>query len=495
MPDRSTTPPEGAGEAAAAGDQPVKDTTDATETMDAVDGSAAPEQASASSTPGSPESSGSSGSSESRAEKLEKRNRGFSRWRRSRPFGAGLLMMLAGIVIMAPAYLSFSVSNIQIQISTMGGVSTLVIGILLITCGLMTWFRGEGRIFAGVAAIILSILALWQSNFGGFGVGLILGLVGGALALSWDPQPRAEAKAEKADRKAAKKEKKAARKAAKAGKNTTKSVLAVIAALAVGTGMQVPDARAQLPGLPELEIPDIRIPGQEGQDGPDADGDTGQNDTGPRLPGLPDVDLPELDLPEFTLPDGNDLQDDLDTTLEALGVDIPGLTVAPPEPVANMMTPFGGTFTIKADAAQMTPGMRLSYVTIDTVQGPKKALRIDADRTVLENLQVQFPSALGPDLLDDAVGSTSTLTGNFHIFVQELTMTVELLGVNTMLPITIHADWAPDDIAAELSKIGLGLPDLLSAETRVLDVSLETYHVMADTMDFPHKDIGPWREF
>src|SRR5699024_8284996 len=106
-----------------------------------------------------------------RAEKMEKQNRRFSTWRKQRPFAAGLLMMLAGIVIMVPTYLSLSIDNIQIQISSMGGVSTLVIGILLITCGVMTWFRGEGRILAGVAAIILAILALWQSNFGGFGVG------------------------------------------------------------------------------------------------------------------------------------------------------------------------------------------------------------------------------------------------------------------------------------------------------------------------------------
>lgn len=443
---------------------------------------------------------------EPRSEKLEKQNRRFSRWRKQRPFGAGLLMILAGIVIMAPAYLSFELSNIQIQISAMGGVSTLVIGILLITCGLMCWFRGEGRILAGVAALILSILALWQSNFGGFGIGLILGLIGGALALAWDPQSRQDAKAEKTAKKNARKERKAGNDNRKAspGAGTAKSILAVLAAVAVGVGVQTPDARAQIPGLPDIQLPDLQIPGQgngdngDGGNGGGADGDTGRGNTSPRLPNLPELpnlpDAPDLNLPQFQLPDGNELQDGLDNTLGSLGVEIPGLNVAPPEPVANMQTPFGGTFTIKTDTAKMTPGMKLSYVTIDTMQGPKKALRIDADQAVMENLRVQFPNALGPDLLDDTKGATSTLTGNFHIFVQELTMTLELLGVDTMLPITINADWAPDDIAKELSKIGLGLPDLLSAETRVLDVTLETYHVMSDDMDFPLKDIGPWHE-
>ncbi|WP_312979105.1 DUF6114 domain-containing protein [Corynebacterium sp.] len=483
MPDDSTTP---SGVNGADGSE--ENVNETTRSIDAVDDSVTAADTTADGT----DASADSGTADSRSEKLEKQNRRFSRWRKGRPFGAGLLMMLAGVVIMAPAYLSFEISNIQIQISTMGGVSTLVIGILLITCGLMCWFRGEGRILAGVAAIILSILALWQSNFGGFGIGLILGLIGGALALAWDPQSRQDAKAEKS----AKKEAKKARKSEKAGKKsatgagTAKSVIAVLAAVTVGVGIQTPDARAQIPGLPDIQLPDLQIPGQ-------GNGENGDN-TSPRLPNPPDLpnlpEAPDLNLPQFRLPDGNQLQDDLDNTLDSLGVEIPGLNVAPPDPVANMRPPFGGTFTIKTDTAKMTPGMKLSYVTIDTMQGPKKAIRIDADQAIMENLRVQFPNALGSDLLDDTKGATSTLTGNFHIFVQELTMTLELLGVDTMVPITINADWAPDDIAAELSKIGLGLPDLLSAETRVLDVNLETYHVMSDHMDFPHKDIGPWHE-
>lgn len=470
MPEDSTTPDGVTGD---------RDTTDATEATAEIDAA---------------------GTEETRAEKLEKRNRSFSRWRKGRPFAAGLLMMLAGVVIMAPAYLSFSVSNIQVQISTMGGVSTLVIGILLITCGVMTWFRGEGRLFAGVAAMVLAVLALWQSNFAGFGIGLILGLVGGALALAWDPQPRDEAKAEKAEKKAAKKERKAQKGAAGAGGTTAKSVVAVVAALGVGIGIQTPDARAQIPGLPDIEIPDFQIPGQGNGDGgaggADDNNDNRDSDTSPRLPNLPDLpdlpDIPTPDLPDLNLPDGNDLQDGIDASLDDLGVEIPGLNVAPPEPVPGMVPPNGNTFTIKSDAATMTPGMKMSYVTVDTLQGPKKALRIDADRAVLENLRVQFPNSAGPDMMQDTLGDTSTLTGNFHIFTKKVTMTLELLGVNTRLPITIDADWAPDDIAKELSKIGLGLPDLLSGTTRVLDARMETYHVSADTMEFPSTEVKTW---
>lgn len=114
---------------------------------------------------------------------------GFSAWASKRPFLAGLLMILAGAVILTPAYLSFEVSNIQIQIATMSGVSTLLIGVLLIASGLMTWFQREGRILTGLTALILAVVAIPTSNFGGFVIGALLALLGGAMALSWAPGP------------------------------------------------------------------------------------------------------------------------------------------------------------------------------------------------------------------------------------------------------------------------------------------------------------------
>ncbi|MBG6121447.1 DUF6114 domain-containing protein [Corynebacterium aquatimens] len=122
---------------------------------------------------------------------LKAKNKRFSTWRGSRPFGAGLCMILGGTVILTPAYLSLEVSNIQIQISTISGVSTLLIGVLLITCGLMTWFKPDARILTGITALLLGFVALPTSNFGGFVIGTLFALVGGALALSWAPGRRA----------------------------------------------------------------------------------------------------------------------------------------------------------------------------------------------------------------------------------------------------------------------------------------------------------------
>lgn len=412
----------------------------------------------------------------STSEKLEKGNRRFTLWRKQRAFGAGLLMLLGGIVIITPAYLSFSISNIQIQIATLGGVSTLVIGILLIVCGLMTWFRGEGRILTGVASMVLAIVALPQSNLGGFIVGTMLALLGGALALAWTPQSKEEARAEKTERKQSKHNKKPHAGASAA------AVLAAITGLAVGMSSHSPQAAAQLPGLPEIHLP--TLPGLPGNDGGE---NGGTMPTFPTLPTLPAIPAPhELD--------GNDLQGLIDNGLDALDVEIPGLNVAPPAPISGLLPVSGSTFTIKADRTALTPNMKLSVVTLDTVQGTRKAFRIDSDAAVMTNLRVQFPGAVpgAQELGQDTRNDISKLTGNFHIFIKKMTITAELMGVDTMIPITLDADWAPDMMVNELKKLGIGLPDFLSGKTDILNGTMETYMVAADKATFPTTVIGPW---
>lgn len=442
---------------------------------------------------------------ETTSEKLEKSNRRFTTWRRQRAFGAGLLMILGGAVILTPAYLSLEISNIQIQISTLAGVSTLVIGILLIVCGLMTWFRGEGRILTGVAAMVLAIVALPQSNFGGFIIGTVLSLVGGAMALAWTPQSRDEARAEKKNRREEKVRSKE-QKPGKGGSTTAVAAVAALAALTVGLGAHTPQASAQIPGLPELRLP--TLPGQDGQAGqqvepaaPSGTGATGGDatttapSTTPAAPSLQLPGLPELRLPEPTLPDGTALQQNIDGGLDALGVTVPGLNVEPPAPVQGLLPITGNTFTIKSDRTAMTPGMKLSVVTVDTLQGPKKAFRIDSDRTVLTNLRVQFPNGVPglQDLGQDTLGAVTTLSGNFHIFVRKMTITAEVAGVDTGLPLTLDAEDLPDNIVRELSKLGLGLPDFLSGQTDILNGTMETYLVTSDVLEAPTNDIGPWQ--
>lgn len=85
--------------------------------------------------------------------------------------------------------------------ATTAGAGSLIIGILLITLGIALWFQQGMRVFAGVAAILLALVSLPVSNLGGFFLGFLFSLLGGALALSWAPgkpveeEPEADAEA------------------------------------------------------------------------------------------------------------------------------------------------------------------------------------------------------------------------------------------------------------------------------------------------------------
>jgi hypothetical protein len=57
------------------------------------------------------------------------------------------------------------------------------------------------RTFAGVAAILLALVSIPVSNLGGFLVGFLLALVGGALAVSWVPGTPPEPQAVQEDTK------------------------------------------------------------------------------------------------------------------------------------------------------------------------------------------------------------------------------------------------------------------------------------------------------
>ncbi|NGO84930.1 DUF6114 domain-containing protein [Streptomyces sp. 196(2019)] len=120
--------------------------------------------------------------------------REFRTWRGNRPFWAGLFTMLGGAPIAYFPYADLRLGNMTLAMSTTAGAGSLIIGILLITLGLTMWFHSIVRVFAGVAAILLALISLPVANIGGFLVGFLFALVGGALSISWAPgAPEAEA--------------------------------------------------------------------------------------------------------------------------------------------------------------------------------------------------------------------------------------------------------------------------------------------------------------
>ncbi|MBW5483123.1 DUF6114 domain-containing protein [Streptomyces bambusae] len=111
----------------------------------------------------------------------------FHTWSGKRPFWAGLFTLLGGALIVYFPYADFRLGNVAIAMGTPGGAGSLIIGILLITLGVALWFQQAIRVFAGVAAILLALVSLPVSNLGGFFIGFLCSLVGGALALAWAP--------------------------------------------------------------------------------------------------------------------------------------------------------------------------------------------------------------------------------------------------------------------------------------------------------------------
>lgn len=114
--------------------------------------------------------------------------RAFRSWRRGRPFGSAVLLVVAGLVILVPPYLTLRFRDVVVSLSSLGGMSALVLGSLLLVCAGVVGVRPNLRVFGGVAAILLSLAALITVNFGGFLIGTVLGLIGGALCLAWTDQ-------------------------------------------------------------------------------------------------------------------------------------------------------------------------------------------------------------------------------------------------------------------------------------------------------------------
>jgi len=111
----------------------------------------------------------------------------FRRWRRTRPFWGGLWAILGGaICALGPA------SAIKLLIASGTTVwMGILVGLLISIFGLFLWFAPQQRHLVGVLIAVLSVISLITSDFGGFLIGMLLGITGGAMGFAWVPaQPR-----------------------------------------------------------------------------------------------------------------------------------------------------------------------------------------------------------------------------------------------------------------------------------------------------------------
>ena len=110
----------------------------------------------------------------------------FRAWRRTRPFWGALFAFLGGgeilLTMLAPL-------PILIHFGTLTLLG-FAVPILIMLSALMLWIAPHPRLFYASLILLLSLTSWILSNLGGFILGMVLGIVGGALALTWTSEPR-----------------------------------------------------------------------------------------------------------------------------------------------------------------------------------------------------------------------------------------------------------------------------------------------------------------
>src|SRR5215468_1873323 len=102
----------------------------------------------------------------------------FRRWRRTRPFWGGLLLILAACEIFYSGNLDLG--NLQIHLG-LPGFQSYIIPLVLALCGVLVWVSPSQRIFYGVIGLLAAVYSLVGANLGGFVFGFLIGTFGGGL--------------------------------------------------------------------------------------------------------------------------------------------------------------------------------------------------------------------------------------------------------------------------------------------------------------------------
>lgn len=110
----------------------------------------------------------------------------WSRWRRTRPFWGGLLVLLgAGEILLTELVPLRVILHLGPE-----GLAGYLLPAILVVCGFLLWFNPQQRLFYSIVAVVLSLGTWVTSNLGGFVLGLALGVVGASLAFGWSPIPK-----------------------------------------------------------------------------------------------------------------------------------------------------------------------------------------------------------------------------------------------------------------------------------------------------------------
>lgn len=108
----------------------------------------------------------------------------FRQWRRTRPFWGGLLIVLGGGEILSTTVVSLG-PTLRVGLGGVDGFVGTMIAFVLTLCGVLLWFSPAQRIFYSIVAIVLALATFNTINYGGFFIGMLLGITGGGLGFAW----------------------------------------------------------------------------------------------------------------------------------------------------------------------------------------------------------------------------------------------------------------------------------------------------------------------
>lgn len=105
----------------------------------------------------------------------------------TRPVLGGALLVLSGVeIVWADG------RSVSLALGGTAGTTALVLGGILILFGVLAWVTPLYAPMIGLLAQGVAVLAFVAANLGGFVVGSLLGVVGGALVFAWRTQPESE---------------------------------------------------------------------------------------------------------------------------------------------------------------------------------------------------------------------------------------------------------------------------------------------------------------
>lgn len=109
----------------------------------------------------------------------------FQLWRHMRPFWGAILLIIAGILVL---WGPLSLLRFAYLPGSMLWAGVLV-GALLVVMGLLQLLMPAYAAITGAVGIVLSLVSLLVA-FGGLGIGMLLGIIGGALGVAWHTASR-----------------------------------------------------------------------------------------------------------------------------------------------------------------------------------------------------------------------------------------------------------------------------------------------------------------